>query len=132
MTETKNTGRMRLVPVALGGAAGTLLRLLLTQGADGPGWDVRMTVVNVVGAFLLGVVSQLRLRPESRDLVMTGGLGALTSFSVLAIAFLDGTRQSDAWGGLVTSIVLGLAAALCGILLGRLLTADDADLEAES
>lgn len=122
---------MQLVPVAVGGAAGTLLRLLLTQGAAGPGWDVRMTVVNVVGAFLLGVVSQLRLRPGHRDLLMTGGLGALTSFSVLTIAFLDGTRQSAAWGGLVTSVVLGLGAALLGILLGRLLTADDVELEAE-
>lgn len=122
---------MRFVPVAVGGAAGTLLRLLLTQGTAGPGWDVRMTVVNVVGAFLLGVASQLRLHPGHRDLIMTGGLGALTSFSVLTIAFLDGTRQSSAWGGLATSVVLGLGAALLGILLGRLLAADDAELEAQ-
>ncbi|MDN5797731.1 MAG: CrcB family protein [Intrasporangium sp.] len=116
---------MRLVPVALGGAAGTLLRLLLTQGHAGPGWDVRMVVVNVLGAFLLGVVSQLRLRPGQRDFLMTGGLGTLTSFSILAVAFVDGTRASTAWLGLLASVVLGLGAALAGILLGRLLTADE-------
>ncbi len=116
---------MRFVPVALGGAAGTLLRLVLTQGAPGQGWDIRMTVVNIVGAFLLGAASQFRLRPQHRDFLMTGGLGGLTSFSILTIAFVDGTKTSEAWAGLLTSVVLGLLAALFGILLGRLLTADD-------
>jgi CrcB protein len=122
---------MRFLPVALGGAAGTLLRLLLTQGDAGHGWDVRMTVVNVVGAFLLGAVSQLRLRPDRRDLLMTGGLGALTSFSILAVAFVDGTHVSAAWIGLATSVVLGLGAALAGTLLGRLLV-DGAEPEVEA
>lgn len=110
---------------------GTLLRLLLTQGEAWHGWDLRMTVVNVVGAFLLGVGSQLRLGADQRDFLMTGGLGALTSFSILAVAFVDGTHVSAAWVGLTTSVVLGLAAALAGILLGRLL-ADGADAEAEA
>lgn len=125
---------MRLLPVALGGAAGTLLRLMLTQGDAGHGWDTRMTVVNVVGAFLLGVTSQLRLRPEQRDLLMTGGLGALTSFSILAVAFVDGTQPAAAWIGMATSLLLGLVAALAGILLGRLLTdgADGVEPEVEA
>lgn len=125
---------MRFLPVALGGAAGTLLRLMLTQGDAGHGWDMRMTVVNVVGAFLLGVTSQLRLRPEQRDLLMTGGLGALTSFSILAVAFVDGTQTAAAWIGMATSVLLGLAAALAGIMLGRLLTdgADGVEPEVEA
>ncbi|WP_347354163.1 CrcB family protein [Intrasporangium sp.] len=121
---------MRLVPAALGGAAGTLLRLLLTQGDTGQGWDARMTAVNILGAFLLGLASQLRLRPAQRDFVMTGGLGALTSFAVLTAAFVDGTGTAQAWIGLVTSVLLGLAAALAGVLLGRLLTPDEPEAEA--
>lgn len=128
---TPDTGEMRFVPVALGGAVGTLLRLLLTQGDAAHGWDVRMTVVNVVGAFLLGAASQLRLRPDQRDFLVTGGLGALTSFSILAVAFVGGTHAAAAWVGLGTSVLLGLGAALAGIMLGRLLT-DEAEPGAEA
>jgi fluoride exporter len=109
--------------VALGGAVGTLLRLLLTTG-DGSGthWDPRISAINVVGAFLLGVLVRLPVRPRLRSLLGSGGLGSLTSFSALSIAFVDGTPGYAVALGLLTSIVLGVAAAALGMWLGGLLT----------
>ena len=112
--------------VALGGAAGTLLRLLLTVGGSGAaGWDPRISVINVVGAFLLGVLVRLPVRPRLRSMLASGGLGSLTSFSALSIAFVDGTPGYAVALGLLTSIVLGVAAAALGMWLGGLLTAGD-------
>ena len=112
--------------VALGGAVGTLLRLLLTVGGSGAaGWDPRISVINVVGAFLLGVLVRLPVRPPLRSMLASGGLGALTSFSALGIAFVDGTPGYAVALGLLTSIVLGVAAAAVGMWLGGLLTARD-------
>jgi CrcB protein len=110
--------------VALGGAVGTLLRLLLTVGGDhGGGWDPRISVINVVGAFLLGLLVRLPVRPRLRSMLGSGGLGSLTSFSALSIAFVDGTPGYAVALGLLTSIVFGVAAAALGMWSGGLLTA---------
>ncbi len=114
---------MHPLAVALGGALGTLLRLLLTQGGGQADWDPRISVVNVVGAFVLGVLIRLPLHPRTRALVASGGLGSLTSFSALSIAFVDTTPGYAAWLGLSVSIVLGLAAAALGVAVGHLLVA---------
>jgi CrcB protein len=112
--------------VALGGAVGTLLRLLLTVGgSDGGGWDPRISIINVVGAFLLGLLVRLPVRPRLRSMLGSGGLGSLTSFSALSIAFVDGTPGYAVALGLLTSIVLGVAAAALGMWLGGLLTEGD-------
>jgi CrcB protein len=112
--------------VAAGGAVGTLLRLLLTLGPAGAAvWDPRISVINVVGAFLLGVLVRLPVRPQVRSLLASGGLGSLTSFSALSIAFVDGTPGVAVVLGFVTSIVLGVAAAALGLWLGHLLTSHE-------
>src|SRR3954453_12728984 len=83
-------GDMHPIAVAAGGAVGTLLRLLLTSGGSlGAEWDPRISVVNVVGAFLLGLLARLPVRPRLRSMLASGGLGALTSFSALSIALVD-------------------------------------------
>jgi CrcB protein len=110
--------------VAAGGALGTLLRLLLTMGGGShAGWDPRISAINVVGAFLLGVLVRLPVRPPLRSLLASGGLGSLTSFSALSIALVDGTPGYAVALGLLTSIVLGVAAAALGMWLGGLLRA---------
>jgi CrcB protein len=105
--------------VALGGATGTLLRLLLTAGGSGGGgWDPRISVVNVVGAFCLGLLVRLPVRPRVRSLLASGGLGSLTSFSALSIALVDETPGYAVALGLLTSILLGVAAAALGRWVG--------------
>ncbi len=117
---------MHPLAVTLGGAIGTLLRLLLTSGAGGgANWDPRISVINVVGAFLLGVLVRLPVRPRVRSLLGSGGLGALTSFSALSITFVDGTPGYAVALGLLTSIVFGVAGAALGVWLGGLLAPDE-------
>lgn len=86
-------GRERLVAVALGGALGTLLRLLVAAPAVlaarglGPG---RLLVVNVLGAGLLGLLLAQRDATPPRDrrwaFLATGLLGGATTFSSMVVA----------------------------------------------
>ena len=65
---------------------------------------------------------RLPVRPQVRSLLGSGVLGSLTSFSALSIALTDGTPGYAVALGLLTSIVLGVAAAAVGMWLGGLLT----------
>lgn len=79
--------------VATGGALGACLRLGLTE------WINRYTqshyalgtlAVNVLGSFLIGIIYVLvaekgHLPPNAKPLIMTGFLGALTTFSSFSL-----------------------------------------------
>jgi CrcB protein len=86
-------------------------------------------VVNLVGAFLLGMVSmtaaRIRLRPAG-VLVGTGFCGALTTFStfqVEVLALIDRGSTATAGAYLAVSLAAGLLCAYGGgqvtVLLGR-------------
>ena len=114
--------------VILGGVLGTWLRLVMTQGSVSAGWDARITVLNVVGAFVLGLLIRLPVRPGLRAALASGGLGSFTSFSALSIATIDGTPSTSAWLGLGASIVFGVLAAGLGMVVGHLVVAAEEDL----
>ncbi|HEU5144636.1 MAG TPA: CrcB family protein [Dermatophilaceae bacterium] len=114
--------------VILGGVLGTWLRLVMTQGSASGGWDTRVTVVNVIGAFLLGLLIRLPVRPRLRAFLASGVLGSYTSFSALTIASVDGTPMAAVWFGLAGSIVFGVLAAGLGMVLGHLLMAAEEDV----
>lgn len=117
---------MHVVAVALGGALGTLLRLVLTSGSSGGAeWDPRISVVNVAGAFLLGMLARLPVRPRLRSLLGPGFLGAFTSFSALSIALVDGSAATAVALGLAVSLGLGVVAAALGYWLGGLVAPDE-------
>lgn len=116
--------------VALGGAAGTGLRYLVTALA--PSWagvPVATLGINVVGAFLLGVLLEL-LAERSIDTgrshrirlgVGTGGLGGFTTYSALSTdtVTLAATHPGQAAGYAVATVLIGAAASLAGIVLAR-------------
>ena len=84
--------------------------------------------VNVTGAFLLGVfVSAFDSHgwPASvRTLVAVGFLGSYTTFSTLMAASVELAQSGEfarAALNIGGSVLLGLAAALVGILIGRAL-----------
>lgn len=118
--------------VFLGGAAGTALRA--AASAVGPplrGVPVTVLVVNVVGAFLLGLLLQ-RLhragpddgrRRDLRLLLGTGLLGGFTTYSALAAdtaALLSDGRAGEAAVYAGGTLVLGLVAAFLGLRCGGL------------
>jgi len=121
------------VPVALGIAVGGALGALARYGLDE--WIGRRTgpfpwgilVVNVTGAFLVGVaVEALEPRFEAgwvRPAVVTGFLGAYTTFSTLSLdtyRLLERGELDQALLNMVATVVLGLLAVWAGVKIGRL------------
>jgi CrcB protein len=115
--------------VALGGASGTAARYQLSQVVP-PVQDVPVgiLVVNVVGAFVLGLLLERLLRgPDTgarldlRLLLGTGFLGGLTTYSALAtdtVALLVAGGTGRALAYALGTLVLGLLASLVGIWCG--------------
>lgn len=127
-----------MLRIALGGAVGTLLRLLaggaVVLAADPPG-PLRLLLVNTLGAGLLGWAVSRRPVPERWMPALTAGLlGAFTTFSTLIVqagtlghdagrlvagsARMDGSGLALVAAFLAASVVLGLAAFRVGRRLG--------------
>jgi CrcB protein len=116
--------------VAVGGMVGTGLRYLITVVT--PPWSgvpVATLGINVVGAFLLGVLLEL-LAERSIDAgwsrrirlgVGTGGLGGFTTYSALATdtALLAAAHPGQAAGYALGTVMLGAVASAAGIWLSR-------------
>lgn len=114
------TGPRRAGLVAVGGAAGALLRLAALEAADQP--VAAVLVVNVAGAFLLGLLTaHVARRPDRepvlRPLLGVGVLGAFTTFSAFA-ALLAGLSAPAALGYAVVMVGLGALAAAGGLRMG--------------
>lgn len=116
--------------IVLGGALGTALRAALEAAypATSGGWPWATFTINVTGAFLLGVLLEAlsRLGPDTglrqylRLGVGTGLLGGYTTYSTFAVESVRLIGGEAVWVGLgyaLTSVVLGLTAALAGTLL---------------
>jgi CrcB protein len=116
--------------VAVGGAAGTGLRYWISGAV--PHWagvPVATFGINVVGAFLLGVLLEL-LAGSTLDSgwirrirlgIGTGGLGGFTTYSALATdtVTLAAAHPGRAAGYALATVILGAAASLAGIWLSR-------------
>lgn len=115
--------------VAAGGAVGSGARYLLAQVLPvRDGWPFATLTVNVLGAFLLGLLLENLGRrgpetPRARDVRLalgTGALGGLTTFSGLALEverlIADGSVGTAA-AYATTSVVLGVVACLAGVRL---------------
>lgn len=119
--------------VALGGAVGTLTRFALGAAVgDVAGVPIGILVINVVGAFALGLLLEaLALRgPEdgarrtTRLLLGTGVLGGFTTYSLLATDIAELLLRGESLGGLVygaATLVLGGLATWAGIGFARVL-----------
>lgn len=118
------------IAIALGGALGSWLRYVVaTEVTDRAGVIGAGTfAVNVAGAFVLGVVFGLiEVRfPDTPKWVGSGiSIGVLGGFTTFSSYTLDAVRQVEdgRWALAVAyvtgTVVLGLAAAVAGIALGR-------------
>ncbi|MEO6997296.1 MAG: CrcB family protein [Terracoccus sp.] len=116
--------------VALGGALGTAARegVSLALPPTGP-FPLAIFVVNVTGAFALGLLLEMLLRhgPDQglrrslRLLVGTGFMGGYTTYSTLAVGAGQSVISGQPVVGLVyafVSVVVGAAAAFAGIATG--------------
>ena len=116
--------------VALGGALGALSRYALDRAVAayiGP-TVLGIFLINITGSFLLGVfvtAYDANGWPMStRLLIAVGFFGSYTTFSTLTVASIQLAQNGDlarAALNIVGSVVVGLAAAFAGILVGRAL-----------
>jgi CrcB protein len=119
-----------VVGIALGGALGALARYGLDEwiGRRAGAFPWGILVVNVTGAFLIGFFTEaLEPRFETgwvRPLVVTGFLGAYTTFSTLSLdtyRLLDRGELDQALVNVVGTVVLGLLAVWAGLRVGQAL-----------
>ncbi|NWH07649.1 MAG: fluoride efflux transporter CrcB [Alphaproteobacteria bacterium] len=116
--------------VALGGAAGSVARLLFSRAAahvlgDTLPWGT--LGVNVLGGFLMGVlVEAMALKysasPEIRALLTTGLLGGFTTFSAFSLEaalMIERGEWVVAGAYMAASVVLSVGALFLGLYILR-------------
>lgn len=120
----------KLLLVALGGALGAVLRFAsvsaIGHATGETAWGT-MTV-NIVGSFLMGcgvVLVLARLGTDGQRLsvfLMTGGLGAFTTFSAFSLdvfRLIEVGRSGTAALYVTGSVVLSIAALFGGVWVAR-------------
>ena len=116
--------------IALGGAAGSVLRYgvgRLAMHYLGAGTVVGTFIVNITGSFALGFFLGLAVQrggvpADLRAMIAIGLLGGYTTFSTLSydtLRLLESGEISRAALNLLGNLLIGLAAAWLGLLLGR-------------
>jgi CrcB protein len=117
---------MRLVLLAVAGAAGALARYGIASAIGPRSFPWATLLVNVVGSFLLGFVlggPVAERWPGTPTLVVgVGFLGAFTTFSTFAFeatGMLREDRPVAAFAYVAASLAVGLAASAFGYVVGR-------------
>lgn len=120
----RSTAVRRVGMVFIGGVVGSGLRWAANEVAGGGSlpWDT--FAVNVVGAAVLGLLlPRLLALPGDRAVLVVaiGFLGALTTFSALAVdvvALVDDGRATAGVGYLLGTVAAGLVVASVGYRIG--------------
>jgi len=117
--------------IAVGGAAGSLLRYLIggaVQRMSAGGFPVGTMFVNVSGCFLIGILLRqflnMQVSPEMRALLIVGFCGGFTTFSTFSaetLGLIEGGEYGRATSYVILSLVLCLAATFMGMTAMKLL-----------
>lgn len=119
-----------LVALSIAGAIGTLARYGVegwVSDRTGGGFPWGTFVVNITGAFLLGLVftvltERLTLAAWVRSAVTIGFFGAYTTFSTLSFETFRLAEDGQvmlAFANSLGSLIVGFAAVYGGVVLGR-------------
>ena len=117
-----------LALVALGGAAGSLLRYAVGTAVPHPagGWPWATFMVNVVASLLLGVLAGWAHWRHAahwvRPLLMSGVLGGLSTYSAFAVdtvRLVDAGRSGIAAAYVAVTLVGCVGAAALGIVAAQ-------------
>src|SRR5256714_15284478 len=115
--------------IALGGAAGSLLRYAVggaVQSTSASGFPIGTMFVNVSGCFLIGILVRLfmnmQLTPDLRALLIVGFCGGFTTFSTFSaetLGLIEGGEYARATTYVALSVGLCLPATLTGMTAMR-------------
>ena len=100
---------------------------LLVQDVLGRGFPFATLSINVLGSFLMGflfflTLERLSLPPSLRTGILTGGLGAYTTFSTFSLETLnlmEGGEWTRAALYVAASVLLSITAVILGAYLSR-------------
>ena len=116
--------------IALGGAAGSLMRYLAggaIQARSASGFPIGTMIVNVSGCFLIGVLIRqflnMQLSHELRALLIVGFCGGFTTFSTFSaetVGLIEGGEYARAITYVLLSVTLCLLATLAGMMAMQL------------
>ncbi len=122
---------MNIIFVALGGALGSVMRYLVNGYAQSiaNGFPLGTLLVNVVGCFVIGFLSQLAeergmFEDTTRAFMFVGILGGFTTFSSFGNETLRLFRNDQLLPALTNigaNVILGLFAVWLGHMLATLL-----------
>jgi CrcB protein len=122
---------MVLLLIALGGAAGSVLRYLLggrAQHFAPHGFPLGTLFVNVAGCFLVGMLVRqfmnIQTHNHLRALLVVGFCGGFTTFSTFSmetVGLIEGGEYSRAMGYIALSLTLCLTATFAGMTVMRLI-----------
>jgi len=100
---------------------------IVVQNVMGRAFPFATLSINVLGSFLMGflffaTLERINISPELRTGMLTGGLGAYTTFSTFSLETLNLIENGEmVKAGLYVggSVVLSIAAAILGAYLSR-------------
>ena len=111
--------------IALGGAAGSLLRYFLggvVQARSASGFPIGTMVVNISGCLLIGVLVRqfmnMQLSQDLRALLIVGFCGGFTTFSTFSaetLTLVEGGEYARATLYVALSVTLCLLATFAGM-----------------
>ncbi|EAR22154.1 fluoride efflux transporter FluC [Nitrococcus mobilis] len=118
------------IALAIGGILGVYARYGLTrliQSLVGPGFPLATLIVNLLGTFLLAflfilTLERITISSAVRTGMLTGGLGAFTTFSTFimeALLLIEDGQAGKATLYLVLSIGLGITVAFGAVYIAR-------------
>lgn len=122
----------KLLWLAVAGACGTISRYTvceLASKARTGSFPLGTFTVNILGSFLFGLIyvlaqKKMHINAEIRLIALTGFMGAFTTFSTYAFdtaKLLKSAEWAAACGNVLGHTVLGVAALVAGVLIGRML-----------
>jgi CrcB protein len=116
---------MTLILIALGGAAGSVLRYLLggrVQHFAPHGFPVGTLAVNVLGCLLIGILARVFLNMQTtgewRALLIVGFCGGFTTFSTFSfetVGLIEGGEYARAAMYIAGSVLLCIMATFAGM-----------------
>ncbi|MCH2347130.1 MAG: fluoride efflux transporter CrcB [Pseudomonadales bacterium] len=118
--------------IAFGGALGALSRYWLTVSIErfnSTGFPLGTFVVNLLGSFLIGLLyiilaEKLSVADQWRPVIITGFLGAMTTFSTFsldALLLFQQGQYNTALFYVLSSVMICIFAAYVGMQIARML-----------
>lgn len=121
---------LQLLAIALAGGAGAALRYLVDSHMPQARFPSGTFLVNIVGAFLLGLFTGMLIMSVIPDTLLsilgTGFCGGFTTFSTASLTTVEKLREGDtktalmyAWGMLLACIIMAYLGMILGTHLGN-------------